>query len=201
MDLFSFPLLPRGYIHGFFFFFRIPVLYHSLSSFLSFIPFVQCTFRLLSFFLFLLFFFSFSIFHLSVKSTGGARAEKKRCCVFWAVLAGCYNGRFEFGFSFSWGVFVESWLKKMKKKENIKGSRVMNMWLFCQSVCREGRVFFIFFLCSWPTSNKTSRSSVDDMPCMILTLFLVCSWRIFCACENKGVSCCTWLVYCKLFSA
>ena len=71
---------------------------------------------------------------------------------------------------FFFGVFVESWLKKMKRKESIKGSHVMNMWLFCQSVCREGRVFFIFFLCSWPTSHKTSRSSVDDMYTHIVSL-------------------------------
>ena len=81
MDLFSFPLLPRGYIQGFFFFFRFPVLYHSLSSFSSFIPFVQCKFRLLSFFPFF-FFFLFSSFSKKHRSSGGARAKKKRWCVF-----------------------------------------------------------------------------------------------------------------------
>ena len=122
MDLFHFQCFHVDTYTGFFFFFvfqfyiihsvRSRVLYHSFSVNFDCYPFFLFSF--------------FSIFHLSVKSTGGARAEKKRC-VFWAVLAGCYNGRFKFGFYFSSG-FCWKLTEKNERKESIKGSRIMNMW-------------------------------------------------------------------------
>ena len=172
MALFSFPLLPCGYIHGFFFVFvfqfyiihpvRSRVLYHSYSVNFDCYPFFLSRFSL--------FFFLFSSFS-KMHRRCSCRGEEMLCllsCSGWVLQLQAQVQLF-----FFFGIFVESWLKKMKRKESIKGSHVMNMWLFCQSVCREGRVFFNFFLCSWPTSYKTSRSSVDDMYTHIVSCVLL----------------------------
>ena len=89
---------------------RSRVLYHSFSVNFDCYPFFLFPF---SFFLFFFFFY----FHLSVKCTGGARAEEKRCCVFWAVLAGCYNGRLKFSFSFSSRFLLKADWKKWKGRK------------------------------------------------------------------------------------
>ena len=61
-----------------------------------------------------------------------------------------------------------------KRRESIKGSPCHEQVVVLPTWCLQGREdILIFFLCSWPTLNKTSRSSVDDMYTHIVSCVLL----------------------------